>query len=204
MTINKLSSTAGKLNVFFKVLQRIILIAAIVMIIVLAVLTVANWVDPTTVIGTDLNTVDIGSITIELAEENTPNNGEILRYAWIYGILGLVSAIVIWIGLGYIRKILSPMTEGSPFHPDTSRYLKKLANLSLVLGIAQNVGNFLESATALRSFGLDKLAESDMIRSVTVNYTLDLGFLILFFLLLLMSYIFSYGAELQKLSDETL
>ena len=43
-----------------------------------------------------------------------------------------------------------------------------------------------------------------MIRSVTVNYTFDLGFVIVFFVLLLMSYIFSYGAQLQQLSDETL
>ena len=204
MELKKLSSTAGKLNVFFKVLQKIIVITMIVTVCVLAVLTVANFVDPDTVIGTGLNVVDIGPISIELAEEHTPGNSRILAYAWIYAGLGTLCATVIWLALADIRKILAPMAEGMPFHPDTSRYLKKLAVLSLILGIAQNVGGAVEAVSALRSFGLDKLLESGAIRSVTVNYTLELGFIIVFFILLLMSYIFAYGAQLQQLSDETL
>ena len=204
MNIDKLTSTARKLNVFFRVMQKIVAITTFAMLCVLVVLTVANAVNPDTVIGTELNILDIGPISIELAEESAPDNASILGYAWVYGGLGALCAAVICLGLGYIRKILAPMEEGSPFHPDTSRYLKKLAVLSLVLGIAQNVGSAVEAASALRSFGLDKLVESGSIRSVTVNYTFDMGFIVIFFLLLLMSYIFSYGSELQKLSDETL
>ena len=204
MELKKLSSTAGKLNVFFKVLQKILVVTTIVAACVLAVLTIANVVDPGTVIGTELNVVDIGPISIELVEEHTPSNTRILAYAWIYAGLGALCAAVICLGLGYIRKILMPMAEGRPFHADTSRYLKKLAVLSLVLGIAQNVGGAVEAFSALRSFGLDKLVESGIIRSVTINYTLELGFIVVFFVLLLMSYIFAYGAQLQQLSDETL
>lgn len=204
MNIDKLTSIARKLNVFFRVMQKIVAITTFVMLCVLMVLTAANAVNPDTVIGTELNILDIGPISIELAEESAPDNANILSYAWIYGGLGALCAVVICLGLGYIRKILAPMAEGSPFHPDTSRYLKKLAVLSLVLGVAQNVGSAVEAASALRSFGLDKLVESGTIRSVTVNYTFDIGFIVVFFLLLLMSYIFSYGSELQKLSDETL
>ena len=36
------------------------------------------------------------------------------------------------------------------------------------------------------------------------GYTLDLTFVLVFLVLMLMSYIFSYGAQLQELSDETL
>ena len=204
MNLEKLSATAKKLSLFFKVVQKIIGITTIVMLCVLTALTIANVIDPNTVIGTDLNVLDLGPVTIELAEEHTPDNGAILGYAWIYGLLWAFCAAALCLGLGYLRRILAPMAEGNPFHSDTARYLKKLAWLSLVLGVAQNVGAAAEAAAALRSFDLQQLVENSAIRSVTVNYTFEFGFIVLFFLLLLMSYLFSYGAELQKLSDETL
>ncbi len=204
MNIDKLSSTARKLGKFFKILQKIVLVCAIVMLSVLLVLTIANAVNPNTVIGTQLNSVDIGGVTLVLAEELTPDNNSILAYVWVYAALGIVSVAVVWLALGYIRKILSPMGEGRPFHPDTAHYIKKLAILSLVLGIAQNIGGAVSTLAALKSFGLDKLVENGVITSVSANFTLELGFIVVFFILLLMSYIFSYGAELQQLSDETL
>lgn len=204
MNMDKLASTARKLGTFFKVLQKIILILAIVVVCILLVLTVANAVDPSVVIGEELYVVDLGTISIELDEKYTPDNASILSYTWVLIAIFLVIAAVTYIGIGYIRRILAPMAEGEPFHPDTAKYIKKLAVMSLILGIVQNVGTMLDSAFALRSFGLDALMESGMIRSVSVNYTLELGFIIIFFVLLLVSYIFTYGAQLQQLSDETL
>ena len=189
---------------FFRVLQKIVLIAMIVVFCVLAVLTVANWVKPGIEIGRGLNELDLGPISIVLPVEQTPENGAILRYTWIYAVLGGVCAGVIYVALGYIRKILEPMAAGSPFHPETAGWLKKLAVLSLVLGVAQNVGAAVETTAALQAFGLQTLVENGVIESVTVNYTLELGFVVVFFVLLLMSYIFAYGAQLQQLSDETL
>ncbi|MBQ8263621.1 MAG: DUF2975 domain-containing protein, partial [Clostridia bacterium] len=204
MNIEKLSTTARRLGIFFKVLQKIVCVCAIVMLCVLAALSIANAVNPNTVIGTGLNSVNIGYLNIVLTPENTPSNAAILRYSWIIGIIGAVCAAAIYVALGYIRKILSPMAEGQPFHPDTAKYIKKLAFISLIIGIAQNIGTFAETASALDAFSLDSLVNIGVIESITVNFTLELGFIIVFFVLLLMSYIFSYGAQLQQLSDETL
>ena len=76
--------------------------------------------------------------------------------------------------------------------------------MALVLGVVQNIAGAVETTNAVRHFGLDRLVAGGQIRSVTANYTFDLSFLVVFFVLLLMSYIFRYGAELQQLSDETL
>jgi hypothetical protein len=43
-----------------------------------------------------------------------------------------------------------------------------------------------------------------MVKSVHVNVHLELGFILLAMALFLMSYIFRYGEELQRESDETL
>ncbi len=203
MNIDRLASTARKLSTFFKVLQVIVIVAAIIVVSVFSLLTVATFIIPDTVIGNEFISVDIGGVTLVLAEGLTPDNS-LLGFVWVDVALGLVCAAVVWLALGYIRKILAPMGEGSPFHPDTVRYIKKLAILSLVLGIAQNVSNAVSTLAALNSFGLDRLVEKGIVTSVSANFTLELGFIIVFFVLLLMSYIFSYGAELQRLSDETL
>ena len=42
------------------------------------------------------------------------------------------------------------------------------------------------------------------IQSITANSQIDLTFLVVFFILLLVSYIFRYGEELQQQVDETL
>ncbi len=204
MENKKLIETARRLSTFFKVIQKIVGIAIIAAACVLIVLTIADAVNPESEISTGLNVIDIGPLSIELAEENELDNTHILIYAWIYSGLAVICAALIYLGLGYVRKILAPMAEGSPFHTQTSRYIRKLAILSLIMGVVQNVEKAIEAFTALHLSGLDKLADSEMIRSVKVNYGLELDALIMFFILLLMSYVFEYGAQLQKLSDETL
>lgn len=202
--MNKFSRSAYVLGTVARIAKNVIGVTGIVMICVLIVLSIANHIDPNTVIGTELNIVDIGPLSIELMEEYTPGNDAILRYAWVYGVLYALIAAAVYVGLGYVQKILAPIAEGNPFHPETAVHLKKLAYLSLVLGLVNNVGEIVGTSISLRSFQLDKLFGSDMIQSITVNYEIDLGFVIVFLVIMLMSYIFSYGAELQKLSDETL
>lgn len=202
--MNKFSRSAYVLGTVARIAKNVIGVTGIVMICVLIVLSIANHMDPNTVIGTELNIVDIGPLSIELMEEYTPDNDAILRYAWVYGVLYALIAAAVYVGLGYVQKILAPIAEGNPFHPETAVYLKKFAYVSLILGLINNVSEIIGTTVALRSFNLDKLLASDIIQSISVNYEIDLGFVIVFLVIMLMSYIFSYGAELQKLSDETL
>lgn len=204
MDTKNLISTAKSLNTLFRVIQKAASIAAIVVLCVLAALTIANAINSSTVIGEGLNKLSIGPITIALTPEHTPSNWNILGYSWICGIVAAASLLVLCKGLHYLQKILAPMESSNPFHPDTATYIKKLAIVSLILGIIQNVGSWAETYGALYFFGLNQLSSAEMIQSVTANFSLEPSFLILFFLLLLMSYIFTYGAQLQQLSDETL
>ena len=69
MNLEKMKKMAGGLEKFAGVLQKIIVICMIAAVCVVAVLTVANAVKPGIVIGENLNTVDVGNLTFELAEE---------------------------------------------------------------------------------------------------------------------------------------
>ena len=107
-------------------------------------------------------------------------------------------------GVGYIREILLPMKEEKPFDSIVSTNLKKLAKLSITLGILYNIIILSEQVLTVFVFGLPQLLVSEKITQVSGIFSVDLTFLVYWAILLLLSYVFRYGEELQQLSDETL
>lgn len=206
--MDKLMKTAKKLDTFFKVLQKIIKITMIVVVCVLGVLTIANMVNPDAIIGNGFYSVDIGPITIDLTESYSPeDNNMVLTYAWIEIGLVAIAVVAVYYALGQVRKILQPMSEGNPFHPTVSMNIRKVAYASIVLGVVANVASYIETFHAIKmidSINLLEHVNEGTIQSITANFNIDLTFLVVFFILLLMSYIFRYGEELQQQVDETL
>ena len=206
--MDKLMKTSKKLDTFFKVSQRIIKIAMIVAVGVVAVLTVANFVNPDAVIAEGYYSIDVGSVTINLTEAySTEDNNIVLSYVWIVMGLAAAAGVAVYYALGQVRKILQPMTEGNPFHPTVSTNIRKIAYVSIVLGVIANVVSFLQSFGAVAMIEKIKLLDyvkEGTIQSITANSQIDLTFLVVFFILLLVSYIFRYGEELQQQVDETL
>ena len=107
-------------------------------------------------------------------------------------------------GMGYIREILKPMTEEKPFAAIVSTNLKKLAKLSIVIGILVNIIILSEQIMMIFVFDLPSLLISEKIVHVGGMFKIDLTFLIYWAILMLLSYVFRYGESLQQLSDETL
>ena len=206
--MDKLMKTSKKLDTFFKVLQKIIKITMIVAVCVVVVLTVANFVNPDAVIAEGYYSIDVGSVTINLTEGySREDNNMVLSYVWIVMGLAAVAGVAVYYALGQIRKILQPMTEGNPFHPTVSTNIRKIAYVRIVLGVIANVVSFLQSFGAVAMIEKIKLLDyvkEGTIQSITANSQIDLTFLVVFFILLLVSYIFRYGEELQQQVDETL
>ena len=202
--MEKLMQLSKKLDTLFRILQKTATIAMGVALLVLLVLTVVNLAAPDAVIGEDFCSVDLGPVTLELVEELAPDNGTILLYAWLSVLLGVAAAVILCRAFGLIRRILQPMTEGRPFDAGTAQNIRKLSYAALLLGLVQNIGSLLTTAAAVRIYRLTELADLGAVRSVTANFHVELGFVIVFFVLLLISHVFRYGAELQQLSDETL
>ena len=201
--MKKMMETAKGLNKFFKVLQKIVWIAVTVVLCVLAVLTAVSLIDGNALIGEVNATVDFGALSFEMMQMPAYSNAQMLWYAWGCAAVMLLFALITHRGLKVLRKILAPMEQGNPFDPQIAHEIKKLANLTLVFGILQNIVNGVEATLLRYSDAVAQLMESCLIRSVSVNYTLDCGFIVVYLILLLISYIFAYGAKLQQLSDET-
>ncbi len=200
MEKEKMVRTAKALDTVFRILKIIVIICAIVGVAVLGIVTVVDLISSDSVIVM----VDIGPFTFKLAEEAAPDNGAVLIYVWLMMAAAVAVIAVVCYAIGIIRKILAPMTEGNPFDPTVGKDIRRLAFACLAIGLIKNIMSAAEVFCALNIYDLNALLQNSRIQSVTAAFRCDLSYVAVFFVLLLMSHIFHYGAELQRLSDETL
>jgi len=148
--------------------------------------------------------LSLGSVEIGLVSEYAPS----VQYTNTRFFVGLVCGIGICGFLIYaskiFRKILAPMKDGLPFDESVSKNLKVLGILILVGGAIWSVVKVVIDATCYTAYHISELFRPERITDIELSVTLDTKFLIIAAMIFLMSYIFQYGAELQKLSDETL
>ena len=102
------------------------------------------------------------------------------------------------------RKILLPMKEGLPFDESVYKNFRKLGVFTLIGGGMISSGRVLIDTMSYRAYEVQNLFIRDMIIECRLEPQVHLEFILIAFVFFLMSYIFRYGAELQKQSDETL
>lgn len=203
--MNNLSDSAKKLDKVFEIVHIVLgalAIACIVGVALIGVAYILKW-DPS-MIGTGYENFDVGFLELTVAENYAPDKWMILLQA---AITLAVSCRLLYDGrrgVGYIREILNPMKEEKPFDSIVSTNLKKLAKLSINLGIFYNIIILSEQILAVFVYDLPGLLLSEKITHVGGMFNIDLTFLIYWAILLLLSYVFRYGEQLQQLSDETL
>ena len=203
--MNNLSNTAKKLDKVFEIAHIVLGALAIACIVGVALIAVAYLLklDPA-MIGTGYENFDIGFLELTVAQGYAPDKWLVLLQAAISLLVGCRLRYEGRRGVGYIREILNPMKEEKPFDTIVSTNLKKLARLSITIGILYNIIILSEQLMTVFVYGLPGLLLSEKIVHVDGMFTLDLAFLVYWAILLLLSYVFRYGEHLQQLSDETL
>lgn len=203
--MNTLSNTARKLDKVFEIAHIVLgalAIACIVGVALIAAAYILKW-DPE-MIGTGYENLDIGFLELTLAEGHAPDKWLVLLQGSVSLLIGCRLAYDSRRGVGYIREILRPMTEEKPFDAIVSTNLKKLAKLSINIGILCNFIMLFEQIMTVFVYDLPGLLVSEKITHVGGMFSVDLTFLVYWAILLLLSYVFRYGEQLQQLSDETL
>ena len=203
--MNNLSNTARKLDKVLEIAHIVFGALAIACIVGVALIAVAYILklDPA-MIGTGYENFDIGFLELTVAKGYAPDKWLVLLQA---AITLTVSCRLLYDarrGVGYIREILDPMKEEKPFDTIVSTNLKKLARLSINLGILGNLIILSEQIMTVFVYDLPSLLISDKITHVGGMFNVDLAFLVYWAILLLLSYVFRYGEQLQQLSDETI
>ena len=101
------------------------------------------------------------------------------------------------------RRILRPMREGRPFD-GVARRLRTLAWVTLAAGFFLSLGDALVSARFYYHLDYRTLFLNGSVLACSVEIQPNLNFLWPSLLLLLLSFVFRYGEELQRQADETL
>lgn len=203
--MNNLTNSAKKLDKIFEI-ARIVLgalaVAAVVFIVLIGLAYVMDW-DPE-FIGTGYSSFDVGFLQLEAAPGYGPDPWVVLAHAAFTLAVSILLLLDGRRGIGYIRNILQPMTEAKPFDSSASVNLKKLAKLSIRIGILLNIIVLSETLVMVFVYDLPNLLLSEKISHIGSAFQIDLSFLIYWAILTLLSYVFQYGQQLQQLSDETL
>jgi len=200
-----MKKTARILDKVFRVLERMLKIALIACLVSLGILAAGLIfkLDPNQ-IGTFSRSVELGFAELRLAEAYLPDQRLVLISA---GAEVLMTILYVWAGriaVRCIREILAPMTQGEPFGGIVSTKLKQLSSLSLLLGIMEQGVRMAEQIVQTIAVDFQTLLLSEKIAGVSLNFEPDMTFLVVFAALKLLSYVFRYGEELQRQSDETL
>ena len=203
--MDKLISTARKLDVFFKILHVMFRVAAIVCLVGMVIFAVALIPglpeEAQTITETSLA---LGAVTLHLTQDCLPDFHDYMLHNGMMVLIALAGTVVGCIYAKTIRAILAPMKEGKPFHNEISKNLRKLGWLSLILAAGVQVMEAIELFTVAGMYHLDTLLISEKVTHVDVTPSFDLSVLIIPAVFFLLAYVFKYGEQLQTLSDETL
>ena len=201
--MNKLSSTAKVLAKIMKVLRGICVGFAIAC----AVLLVIGIFLPDSMYGSFVNfgerSIDLGNLRLELSRDFAPTDSVRLVACAILA-ESLVSLGLGAAGLHLLYKIFSPMAEARPFDSSVSANLHKLGWLSLIAVVAYLVLGGLAATLEFNMYDIHQLFSADLVTDVSLSHSVGLSLLLIPAVVFLLSYVFKYGEELQRQSDETL
>ena len=193
----------GKIAKNLDLIARVVYTVCSVFVWVLPITAVLLLIFGEQVISDGTYTVTLGMLTLEFAEEYMPF--EAVKFCVIAGLLSVAVLLVFvcWF-IRVIQSVLEPMKEGKPFESAVSDKLKKLSFITLIGGGVLSVAKLVGEVVLCKMYDLESIFLNENIISCTAEFNLDMTFLLAFGVLYLLSYIFRYGEELQKQSDETL
>lgn len=201
MNNEKLMKTAKTSHTIISILRIIVLVSSILFVLGILLIVVAGGNQ----IPLSISSLSMGNVTLHLSEkalaEQTIGAADILPSM----LPAAVILCVVYYGLTVLRNILAPMKEGRPFDNSVADNFRRLANAVLIGGVASYV---VQVASGWFFHGrydmLESLFREGVIDHITVTYSFSLNFIWIALFLYLLSYIFRYGEELQRQSDETL
>lgn len=195
----KMIKTAVVIDRILKILQRVAIVCGIIYLIVM---TLALLFDKEMTPGMDV--VSLGQLRLILKDDSLLNESALKTGLAISLVFVAISIAICVYAIGIIRKVLEPMKEGRPFDKGISQIMKKLAWVALIGGAIVRVGACITMIMEIKAYDLTAFFAESAITGYRLNYVIDLNFIVTACVLFLLSYVFRYGEELQRESDETL
>ena len=148
-------------------------------------------------------TAELGFVKVYLSQEHQQITAPVKAYTVMSLLCAAVNCGILSFICALARKILAPMKEGRPFEKSIPEDLKKIAWVTLIGGAVSQILSLLEQIFVARALPMDAIFSSPAVAQIVYEFDLDTGFILVFFLMLFLSYIFTYGQALQQEADET-
>ncbi|MBQ1355243.1 MAG: DUF2975 domain-containing protein [Solobacterium sp.] len=201
MKLEKMKKTAGILYTITNIIRILVIIAFVVVAVAAGVI----FFIPGTVIpeGIITTSVSLGDVTVHLAEGAAVGTMDKSRFSIILAFAAVILLLTLY-GLRMVKQVLKPMKEGRPFDESIADSLRRLGHVVLASGIVSCVLAYLSQAAMLGVIDYKELFNPALVTGVDIRSSFSFDFIIVALALYLMSYVFRYGSELQRESDETL
>ena len=196
MTLEKTLKLAGS---FLKIARVFVIAIGIIVLFSILVVKGSNSI----VVSETTASVILGNLKVTLNQPQLAQ--QILNSnSFPFAILIVASfCIIFYLGLRELGKIVEEALQSSVFGKNISKRLIHLAWYVIVGGMI-NILSVIVSALRINSMNLMQIFNTSVVTGIDIKYTYDISFIFITFVLYLLAKIFEYGAELQKLSDETL
>lgn len=150
------------------------------------------------------NVLELGFIEFKLSADFQAVSPSVISFSAISLVIAAISCFIFYYIMKYLRAVLSFAKEGRPFEKDAAANFRRLGMLSLAGGLAAELFKWGQQLLLLKAYPLEEIFASPAITGIEVNFIMDMGFVVMALVFFLLSWIFAYGYELQKQSDETL
>lgn len=200
MENNKMKNLASTLDTITKVVGNIFSAVSIVC----AVMAVLVAIFGEKMIAEGEASITLGFVKLYATDALKADTGFMNAYIIVGLITVMIICVAVYLVSRLVHSVLEPMKMGRPFNEEIPGKLKKLAWVVLGCGALTQIAGIVESIILARAYELEKLVNPILISRVEYSYTVDFGFVLVFAVIMCLSYVFSYGQKLQKESDETL
>lgn len=197
----------GKLSKIANALDQIAKVAGVIWLIAAAMtffIAVVSIFQPESAFR-NMNTIlSLGSVKVDLLPDYCPSLAFVRMRSVLGGLLLSVLGLFVFYVTKIIRKILAPMKSELPFDGEIHKNLRKLGNLTWIYGTAYNIVKMFIESVVYQAYQIPDLFLTEKIAGCRLELKADFTFVIAGVIILMLSYVFQYGAELQQQSDETL
>ncbi len=199
--MEKLKAMAKKIDTVLKVVWILLSVAASIVVIATAILGIGYMaglpMDGVAVTGS----VNIECFKFKLAQPVELSKTEIFSELGSAVLYVVAVTIFCWCVIRTLRKILKPMKEGTPFTVTVSENIKTLGKVYIIGGF---VIQWMENLTWFVNQRALELVIKESVKTEITFEVFDSSMVFVGILVIMLSYVFSYGAELQQQADETL
>ena len=200
--MEKLMKTAKTVDTIFKVIYTILKVAVIITLVGIGISLAAYCFG--VLPDTEVAGVTIGEVELIFREPLVVKSSYALLEIGVMMLMAIVAIVTVGYMIKVLRKVLAPMVEGKPFDGSVSGNIKKLGIAVIVSSVVLNLVQIVSSDVAFFMYDVYDLILSDNISKVMVHHEFSLSGILLGVLVIMLSYVFRYGEELQQQADETL